>query len=121
MKQFVRYAFRPVENRHYTGSKIALWQLAIRYSFVLILCIIGMIFSNTKGFALIFLVIIACMLFDYFVFDAISDKIAWKVYGKRFYGKDLEPMSPEQQAMKQFEDSKGTETYEQLQENLRRK
>lgn len=116
MKQYIRYVLRPVENRYYTGKKIAIWQQLIRYSLAIVFCVAGMLISDVKVFGVILTVITALMLVDYFVFDVLSDKLLWKFAYKRFYGQDIAPRSNEFQTMKQFEQRPNAENYEKLQD-----
>jgi len=110
MKQYIRYVLRPVDNRHYTGKRRAFLQETIRYSPLFVICMVCMVVVDFQFFGILLVLIGIAMLVDFFVFDAITDRLLWRFLYRRWYGRDLH-ISEEHKLMKELEKSGDIEAY----------
>lgn len=84
---------------------------------ILLICLYAAI-SVSSYFWIVLAVIIVFELISYFVFDAFLDKLAWKFIWNRFYANETRLHTPEQEAMKAYEQNPTPENYQTLQKHL---
>jgi hypothetical protein len=120
MKPFLKVAFQPVANRHYTSEKTSVLYYAANYLPVLIIALVGGILVD-KFFFLVFIGIILYSIIDYVVFDAFLDRLAWNLFWSRFY-KSADASTPSGYgAIKQFDKNPTADNYEAVERELTKK
>lgn len=102
MSTFLKTIFQPLANRHYTDKKTSFIIFAAGYIPAVVICLVGAIFVDAT-FWLIALAIVASALIDYFLFDTVTDKIAWKLFWSNFYDEKHFETSAEHNAIKAYE------------------
>jgi hypothetical protein len=118
MNYLVKAISRPIGNRYYTGRKRSALLYAAECVPAVLICLISAIVISPI-FLVVLLGIIAVGIIDYVVFDAFLDKLTWKLIWPRFYADEIHALTPEQNAMKQFEANPSAENYQSLQKQLK--
>lgn len=118
MKYVLKTIFRPLNNRHYNGKKRSVSLYALNFVPAILICVIAAT-SDSPIFWTVLLAVIAYGVMDYVLFDALVDKVAWKLFWSHFYADETVPRTPEQDAMKNFEINPTAENYQTLQKHLK--
>jgi len=106
MKSALKIFLQPIANRHYTSNKASALLYAARFTPVVLLCVWGA-FTISAVFWLVLAGIVAAGVVDYVLFDALFDKLSWKLFWGRLYRQDA-PVSEEHRRMKELERKLGS-------------
>lgn len=118
MKSIIKAIFRPAENRHYTNKKTSVVQYAFEFFPVVLICVWGAIFVDA-AFWLFLGAVIVYGVIDYMLFDAFFDKLWWKLVWRHFYHDEAQPLTAEQDLLKQYEKNPTPKNYAALQKHLK--
>ncbi len=105
MSTFLKTIFLPVANRHFTDKKTSFLVYAFSQLPLALFLIVPAIIFKEASLLLILSGLLILALVDYFVFDALSDKITWKLFWSRFYKKDYFASTEAHDAIKAYEKS----------------
>lgn len=114
MSWLLKGLLRPTQNRHYVGPKLHFLRYILNYLPIFLVLMVLAVWQSSWLFLLLLMGMIALVILDYFVFDAISDRLLWSRLFKRHY--DYVPdISDEHHAvMKDYEKNPTTENLERI-------
>lgn len=116
MKQVLKSVFRPIANRHYTDKKTSRILYALQFVFLLLVGLYGAV-AIDRMFWILAVGVLLYGFIGYFVFDALFDKLTWKLLWSRFYADEVKPR--EADPLKTYEQNPTPENYEALRRHVR--
>jgi hypothetical protein len=118
MFTFLKTVFQPFANRHYTNKKTSFLFYSFSYIPATIICLYAAIFQYAFFWLVLFAMIIYALV-DYFLFDALSDKIMWKLLWSRFYEEKHFENSAEHDIIKAYERNPSDTNRAQVEKDVR--
>jgi hypothetical protein len=120
MSTLFKTIFQPFANRHYTARKTSFLFYSFGYIPAILICLWAAIFQYSF-FWLFLLGIVAYALIDYFLFDALSDKIMWRLVWSRFYQERHFENNAEHGAIKAYERNPSAANRIQLEREIQKR
>lgn len=102
MNEFLRAAFRPYANRHYSNKRISFtYHIAEYLPVAVVFLLLAIFFEPFFWLATVGIVVLAVI--TYFIFDKAEDRLMWSLFWKRMYPDNQFKRTDEHDAIKAYE------------------